>query len=208
MAITDAYATAEEYRAVISPDRDDAGDDLIESDLTAISRYLDGKLGQFFSRDDEDVTLVFDWLPRYQRWGSAPVSINGDTTRPALPPLVSVTSLTFGTRPAILASGFELQPLDAASRPEPEPYREIWPAYGLSSSGFLRGRVTLVGQRGWPVVPVAVNKVTIQIAALLRLETPRATRRIPEMGELIETSPSAQALVYKLIDRYKVWWFA
>ena len=59
MAITDPYATAEEYRAVISPDRDDNDDALITTDLVAISRYLDGKLGQCFSQDDEDVTLVF-----------------------------------------------------------------------------------------------------------------------------------------------------
>lgn len=207
MAITDPYATAEEYRAAIKPDADDAGDELILSDLVAISRYLDSRLGQFFSRDDEDVTFALDWIPVRGNERFRSDVLTPRNTTPMLPPLLSVTSIRFGTRTPLGSSGFELRPLNAPVGPEPEPYREIWPPQ-IISSAFASGRVTIVGQRGWPSVPVAINKTTIRLAALLRLETPLATRRIPEMGEAIETSPGAQALIWRLMDQYKVWWLA
>jgi hypothetical protein len=206
MAIADPYATAEEYRAVISPDRDDGDDALITTDLVAISRYLDGKLGEFFSRDAADVTIVVDVAcPDWRR--PAPLAIHAGNTRPSLPPLVSVTSVAFGTATPLLSAGLELWPTGAPLQPEPEPYREIRPAYP-SGTAFGGGRATIVCQRGWPQVPAAINAGTIQLAALLRLETPRATRRIPELGEAIETSPSAIAIVYRLVEMYKTWWIA
>lgn len=207
MAITDPYATADEYRAVISPDRDDTDDALITTDLVAISRYLDGKLGQCFSQDDEDVTIVVELVCRSGRGYSIERAIHAENTNPRLPPLLSVTSVTSGTQAARTSETLELWPVDALLRPEPEPYREIRPSYP-SGASFAPGRHTIVCKRGWPQVPAAINAGTIQLAALLRLETPRATRRIPELGEAIETSPSAIAIVYRLVEMYKIWWLA
>lgn len=205
MALSDPYATAEEYRAAISPDKDEAQDDQITEDLTAISRYIDGKCGQYFGKDAAPVllTLDYDW-----RWSADPSTglwMRSDNTRPALPPFVSVASVTFEGYSPILAADIELLPLDAPLMPEPHPYTAIG---RLNRTGWYNGRAVLSIVRGWPEVPAAIKRGTIQMAALLRLESPRATRRIPEMGETIETSPSASAILWRIVDSYKVWWIA
>lgn len=207
MSLTDPYATAEEYRATIKPDADDGGDALITEDLTAISRYLDGKLGQFFGQDETESERVFEYWPKRHasvyRW---PV-IDRLSTNPILPPFTSLTSITFADGLVIPVAELDLYPFDAGLRPEPVPYRAIGRA---NHTGFYynsaNNKVRMMMKAGWPAIPAAIKATTIQLCAMLRLETPRATRRIPEMGDAIETSPSAQALVWRLADQYKLDW--
>jgi hypothetical protein len=200
MAVTDAYASAAAYRAAIKPDAATDGDAGILADLTAISRYLDGKLGRFFTKDAADTTVVYEAEDARSfldigDYAAAPTSIlvddDGDGTPEA----------------ALAASAYELQPRDALILPEPWPYTRIaltrWGTRGVWTPGI---RVAVVGKRGWPAVPVGIGSATIQFTALWRLETPRATRRIPEMGEAIESSPDAQRILKALLDQYlRVW---
>jgi hypothetical protein len=58
MALSDPYATAAEYRAVVNRS-DVSADAQILTDLTAVSRYLEKKLGRFFNKDTGDVTRTY-----------------------------------------------------------------------------------------------------------------------------------------------------
>src|SRR6185369_1791530 len=58
MAVTDPYATPQQYRAIVS--KSDTGDDgEIAADLLAVSRYVDRCLGRFFTKDAAPVARVF-----------------------------------------------------------------------------------------------------------------------------------------------------
>jgi hypothetical protein len=197
MALSDPYATAQEYRAAIKPDADDDGDAGIVTDLTAISRYLDGKLGRVFSKDAADTTVIYEPTRsgdalRIGDYAAAPTSVSLDLDGDGVPETV------------VDPGDYEMHDLDALARAEPWPYTRVvatrWGTRGAWSRGV---RLAVVGKRGWPAVPAAIASATIQFTALWRLETPRATRRIPEMGETIESSPDAQRLLQKLIDQYK-----
>ena len=196
MAVTDAYATAAEYRASIGK-TDVADDDEIKDDLKAISRYIEGKLGRFFNSDAEDVSRTY----------TCPAT--SDTLRvddlPADPTSIEIDTNTDGTFDETLDSDdYELLPVNADKGPEPRPYTRIrltkWGDYGAIYKGQ---RVKVTGKFGWPSVPEAVKRATIHLTAILRLETPRATRRIPELGEAIEASPDAQHIIRQLTDNYR-----
>lgn len=197
MAINDAYATAAQYRAVIGK-TDTASDSDILTDLKAISRYLEGKLGRFFTKDAADIARIYivpDCLPHL--WiddlSAAPASIKIDLDGDG----------SFADEDALAAGDYELLPLNAALGPEPRPYTRIrlteWGSYVQFAAGQ---RVQVLGKWGWPSVPDAVQRATIHLAAILRLETPRATKRINELEQTIEASAEAMNIVYKLIDNY------
>lgn len=202
MALSDAYATAAEYRAVIKPDADAAGDAAILSDLKAISRYLEGKLGRFFNKESADSTLYFAPSDASDRFEIGDYS--------AVPTSITVDDDGDGTPETVLATtDYELWPLNAALEPEPQPYTQlVLPTWGTRGYWAAGARIKVVGKRGWPAVPEPVKSATIRLTAILRLESPLATRRIPEMGESIESSPDAQRIVRYLTEQYKRWIFA
>lgn len=191
-----AYATAAEYRAVVG--RTDTGQDAqITTDLTAISRFLDERLGRFFGKDDADTTRVYV-VPTTQAhlWiddlSAAPTSVKLDED------LDGVFEVT------LAATDYELLPLDAAQGPEARPYTRIRLTPWGTRSAFAAGtRVQVTGRFGWPAVPALITAATIQLTAIYRLETPRATRRIPELGEAIEASADAQQLIRRLTEQYE-----
>lgn len=197
MALSDPYATAEQYRAVIKPDAGDDADASITTDLKAVSRYLEGKLGRFFNKDAAATTVLYE--PRK----CCPTLPVGDYAE--APTSVLIDDDGDGTPEAALeAADYELLPLDAPQQPEPWPYTHVGlTAWGARGVWTPRVRVAVVGVRGWPAVPDAVHSGTIQLTAIYRLESPRATRRIPELGDAIESSPDAQRILKALIDQYK-----
>lgn len=196
MAITDAYATAAEYRGVVGK-TDTAQDAAILTDLTAISRYLEKKLGRFFGKDAAAVARVYVVPAAGSRlWvddlAEAPTTVKLDDTG----------DNTFAT--TLETTDFELWPLNADKGPEPRPHTRIDLAPWGSRFCFYPGeRVQVTAKFGWPSVPAAIKSATIQLTAILRLESPRATRRISELEETIEASPDAQSIVKYLLDGFK-----
>jgi hypothetical protein len=197
MALGDPYATAAQYRAVIKPDASDDQDASILTDLKAVSRYLEGKLGRVFNKDAADTTVLY--VP--DRSGEV-LSI-GDYA--AAPTSVSLDLNGDGVAEELVDVGdYEMHELDALLRAEPWPYTHIVATRWGSRGSWSRGvRVALVGRRGWPAVPAGVHSATIQFTAIYRLESPRATRRIQELGDAIESSPDAQRILKALIDQYR-----
>lgn len=209
MAVLNAvYADADLYRAVVSKS-DTAEDGEIVGDLKAISRYVDWKTGRFFGRDDAPTARVFVVPSLYGAAYDANylASFEVDDIATASGLLVKDDTDANGVfgETAWAATDYELRPLNAPAGPEPAPYTRIvvpnWSTkYGYWASG-QRLQVTAVW--GWPAVPDAIARATCHLAAILRLETPRSTRRTSEMGETMSTSREAQAIVGDLVMPYR-----
>lgn len=202
MAISDSYATAAEYRTVTGK-TDTGSDTQILTDLTAISRYLEGKLGRFFNKDAADVTRLF--LPEVSS-NSLPI---GDlSAAPATVKIDEDNDGSFADETALAATDYELHPLNAPLEPEAQPYTSLWiPPWSTKGKWPANVRVQVVGKFGWPAVPGAIKAATIQITAIYRLESPRATSSISELDGTIQASSQAQSIINKLTDRYQVHYF-
>lgn len=200
----DAYATPADYRAAITPDRDNGDDVAIGEDLTAVSRYLEGRLARWFNRDTAVVDRIYT------------VSWPGQTLR-----IDDLADLAAGPAPAIqidaepdgvfevdlTPADYELLRYDARQGPDPWPYTEISLPVWRSRSFTKNARVKVSGFWGWPAVPVAVKVAVVRLTSMLRLESAWATRRLPEgMDAAIETSMDAQVLLRTLANSYAKRW--
>jgi hypothetical protein len=199
MAVTDAYATAATYRSLL--DKSDTAEDAeILTDLKAVSRFIERKTGRFFTVDASAVDRVYQATPYSER----PRSLFIDD-------LVAITSIkvdtdddgSFADEDAWASTDYELLPRNAADGPEPRPYTEVFiPSW--SSKDFWGGHLVQVNATfGWPSVPAAIERATVHLAGILRLETPRATRQVNiGMETVIETSRQAQDIIAELVQVY------
>lgn len=216
MSVTDAYATVVAYRGMTT--KSDSGDDAeILTNLTSVSRFLDRRLGRFFAKDAAALARVFPtphardaprpgWAEAENPWAA------GSLSRTLLiDDLVSVTSIIVDedrdglfSDDALGALDYELIPRNAALGPEPSPYTavELTP-YGSVFSWTPNTRVQITGVWGWPSVPAAITDATIQLTAILRLESPRATQRVNELDQVVSTSGAAQRIVDDLVRQYR-----
>lgn len=196
MSVDASYATAAQYRAVINA-TDSGKDPEIENDLAAVSRYIDGKLMRFFGKDNGPIARIYEIQENQKSFWLDDIS--------GVPIAVRMDLDCDGVFETTLEStDFELLPLNADKGPEPRPFMSIrmtpWGKYGSFKAG---ARVEVTAKFGWPAVPKAIERAAIHLTAIVRLETPRATRRIPDLGESIEASPDAMSIIRQLMDRYK-----
>lgn len=228
-AITDAYATPLDYRTIAGKS-DGGDDDAIKLDLLAVSRWLDQKLGRFFTQDAAPVARTFappsslrllgqlpiGWAESENpyRWGPWARHLSVDDM--AAPPTKIVIddnvdgvfnetplNSTLVTPPYGFQD-YECWPTTAQLGPEPQPYTTIVLPMWSSRIGFLAGqRVQITAQWGWPAIPAAITRATCHLTAILRLESPRATSRVTEMNQVISTSKQAQSIVYDLECVYR-----
>jgi hypothetical protein len=199
LAVTDAYASAATYRGLIS--KTDTGEDAeILTDLTAISRYMERRLGRFFTTDANNVNRVYQTV----QYSNQPKSLFIDD-------LVTVDHIkvdedddgSFGDESAWATTDYELRPRNAADGPEPGPYTEVFIPPWSSKDLWGQHRVEIGGKFGWPAVPSAIEQACVQLTGILRLETPRATRSVNVGAEtVLETSRQAQEIVTVLMAVY------
>jgi len=199
LAVTDAYATAATYRGLIS--KTDTGEDAeILTDLTAISRYMDRRLGRFFTTDASAVAREYQAV----QYSNQPKSLFIDD-------MVTLTSIkvdtdddgSFADESAWASTDYELQPRNAADGPEAGPYTEIFIPPWSSKDLWGQHRVQVTATFGWPAVPSAIEQACVQLTGILRLETPRATRTVNVGAEtVLETSRQAQEIVTALMQMY------
>ena len=199
MAVSDAYASAATYRSVI--DKSDTGEDAeILTDLKAISRYIDRKVGRFFTTDASAVARVY----QATEYSNQPKTLFIDD-------LVAVTSIkvdtdddgSFSDEDAWATTDYELLPRNAADGPEARPYTEIHIPSWSSKNLWGRHLVEVNATFGWPAVPSSIERATIHLAGILRLETPRATRQVNiGMETVVETSRQAQDIIAELVQAY------
>lgn len=207
MAVTDAYATAAEYRAAVLKDST-AEDAVVLIDLTSVTRYIERKLGQFFTQDANVVARLYEGSGtrrlRLDTHGNIPgiatltglvvkVDLNGDYD-------VSDSGETI-----TIDTHFWAGPQDADKGAEPWPWThlDIMPTNTVLSAWPARERaVEVTAKYGWPAVPAAVKRACIELTAILRLETPRAKAVVSESGEILEASREARGIVDKLLNVY------
>lgn len=195
MAIGDAYATAQLYRDVI--DKTDTSEDAeILVDLQAVSRYLDRELGRHFTKDVGDIARDFR--------SSINTNILLIDDLSAAPTSVLVDDADSGTPALVYAvTDYQLQPVNAPTGPEPAPYTRIAvPSWSAQSHWIGNRTVRITGRWGWPAVPKAIERGTIHLTAILRLETPRAQATISELGQVVQSSPQARGIVNQLVQQY------
>jgi hypothetical protein len=203
MAITDAYATAAEYRAVAGKS-DTAQDAQVLIDLTACSRLFEREAGQFFNKDASVVNRVF----RARRSDLLDLTYEG-----FCPGIASTSGLeikvdtdgdgSFADETAWASSDYELHPLQAALGPEVKPWTDIKVSPNGTKSFIPGNRVQVTAIFGWPAVPAAVKADVIEMCRLWRVETPRASGRILELEEATATSPLMMSLVSRIRSAYR-----
>ncbi|MGD9889693.1 MAG: hypothetical protein AB7R89_25780 [Dehalococcoidia bacterium] len=216
MVVSEPYAVAVDYRAAVT--KSDAAEDAeILADLTAVSRFLDRRLGRFFTKDAADVARVFPtphprnaprpgWAEAENPWLAA-----GVARTLFIDDIVSATSIIVDEDrdgafddASLGVLDYELLPRNAALGPEPKPYTAIeLTDYGSVYAWTPNTRVQITGVWGWPSVPPAIKAATIQLTAILRLESPRATQRVNELDQVIGTSRQAQLIVNDLVRHYR-----
>ena len=199
MAVTDAYASAATYRALI--DKSDTGEDAeILTDLTAGSRWMERKLGRCFTTDASAVKRVYQSTP----YSNQPKSLFIDD-------LVTVTAIkadtdddgSFTDEDAWATTDYELLPRNAGDGPEPGPYTEVFIPPWSTKDAWGQHRVEIEATFGWPAVPSAIERACIHMTGILRLETPRATRNVNIGAEtVLETSRQAQDIISRLMNVY------
>ena len=161
MAITNGYATLEEYKNWItmrgSSTSADAGDDaVIELLIEQASRYIDEQTGKRFFADSADATRYYtpddSHILKIDPLSASPTSVSIDQTG-----LRSYTALTEDT-------DYEMLPYNAAL--EGKPYTEIHIIAMISSytwPQFAKG-VKVIGKFGFPSVPKDIKTATLMIA--------------------------------------------
>ena len=197
-AVTDAYATSEEYRRVYKGSTSD-DDPVLDSDLLAVSRHLDHRLGRFFTKDEADIARIYVpssgcgntlWIDDLS---ASPTSIKIDDGDDG----------SFSGDTALASSDYELNPLNASKGPEPRPYTHIvLTSWGTKGEWPEGQRVEITGKWGWPSVPEAIKRATIELTGILRVESARATSRVDEIGTVIGMSSAAQNIIQRLMDAY------
>lgn len=211
MAIGDAYVTAEVYRQRIRKNSS-AADLEIDRDLLAVSRYINritGYTSTGFNADASDVTR-YQLVPAGNRgmdtlWidsplSAAPTSVTVDTDADGdftdetaldlTQPTGDVLFLPFnrGEGPeARPISGFRLTSWNSSEV-------QFWPP------GHI---VRIIGKAGWPAIPKQIEAATIELTAIWRLESPRATEQVTEIDQVTRVSNEAQRIVRGLTSTFK-----
>lgn len=203
MAITDPYASVEDYKAVAGR-KDESKDEAILEALKAVSQTITAETHQFFTKDAAAVARV--WYGD----GSDRLRLYGQDNCPGIADSTGMTvvfdSGYNGTYETTFATGsYELHPLSAALGREPGPYKELFLPYWTTGSYrfWLRGyRVKVTAIYGWPSVPAGIKRRTIELARMLQMDGPRTSNRFDDMGVLLTTSREARSIINQIAAQY------
>lgn len=230
MPLDDPYCDATFYGQVV-PRKDTGQNDAITDDLKAVSRSLiDLHLGQFFNKA-ETVQERFMFAPSESGPGvlgnSWTTGQRGITELEMPAPLADKTDFVLKTDDDgdgicetvwtidtdFLLTGFGGEDdLNPELDPEPRPWTHILiprkTTTAASKYWFYPGqKMSMEGYWGWPAVPVAIKVATAQLTAILRLDSPRATARVPEaINAVIQTSMAGQRIISDLQQHYRRRW--
>ena len=207
-AVTDAYATAAIYRGIA--DKDSTADDTeILSDLTAISRYIERKVGQFFNKDAAAVARMYDGNGETRLRLDSHHIVPGIATLSGLAVKVDLNGdydVTDTGETLTINTDFWASPQDAGQGSEARPWTDldIVPTSSVLSAWPKQQRaVEVTAVFGWPAVPDAIVRATCHLTALLRLETPRSTTSRSDLGEILGASREAQNIIADLQRQYQ-----
>lgn len=200
MAITDAYATNQQYKAIIGKSTGD-NDSEIDANLVGVSRYLDRRLGRTagFNKDTTAVARRFYPTSTFQK------TLFVDDIASTSGLVVKIDDNQDGTAEITLTqtTDYELMPFNAAVGPETRPYDRLYLPTNRVSRTSWDALVEITALWGWPAVPRAIIDATIQLTAILRIEGPRATSQIVQsMDTVVGASFEAQRIIDNLMRAY------
>lgn len=223
MAITDPYATPDLYLSGIKSKGGSIGANVtdIQRDLIAISRYIDDKLHTYFGLDVAATIRYYDapssfnsryageavgWAESENPWkrliGGNDLNIEPIASLAGLEVIQDTDRDYLYTDETALVQGtdFLMLPRNALTGPQPEPYTMI---RRINSAWVPGGEIRVTAIHGWSAVPAGIEKLTIELAALLRIETPRATNRISELNGTTDMSKQCDYIIEGIARSFK-----
>lgn len=201
MAISDAYANVEDYRAIKGL-KGSERDEEIKDGLLAWSRWIDRDLSRpaGFNRDAAVVARYF--------YGRDKAYLDVDEIAATTGLLIKIDEDqdgSFADETALVATDYELWPLNAGVGPEPAPWRRIvlpsWSTKGSFPSG---SKVEVTAIWGWPAVPPMIRELVVELEAIWLVQSQRATQRMNEMDQVVGMSPLGQSLVNRAREAYSM----
>ena len=172
------YATLAQVKAALRI-TDSVDDTLLNTAITAASRYVDGYCGRTF--DAASGTATKDYAPSGRM---EPLFVN-DLTAVVSIKIDEDLDRSFAT--TLAAIDFQLEPVNGTSFANPSPYYIIrpqedgyWPAYAR------RATVRVEATFGWPATPDAVTQAVILQSSRLftRLDSPLGIAGFGDMGAM------------------------
>lgn len=194
MALSDAYATAEEYRGRV--DRTSAADDdTIDVQLGMTSRWWDAKLRRAagFNKDAAPVARRYYVHRAPKGCGSETLFVDDIATATGLSVVIDGETIS--------SDLYELWPLNAALGPEAWPYDRIVRKDG--SAWPIGELITVTAAYGWPEVPAAIVEATIEWTAIWRGESVRTTARVNELEQVASVSPYHLSQLKRITGAYQ-----
>jgi len=202
MAVTEAYASAPEYRGRTT--KTDTGDDeTIVEQLVAVSRLIDRECERFFGIDAAVVMRLYDGNGLTRLYIDDVATVTGLIVKADLDDDFAFVgadeTLTKDTH-------YWIGPANAALGPEVSPYRflDIVPA-NARLNVWPEGprKVQVTAAFGWPSVPPAIKEATILVTRELRdLEESGFTLSLQSIDTGINLSPVAFSVIQRVKAEY------
>jgi hypothetical protein len=202
-AVTDAYATPEEFRQRTSKG-DATEDNVILSQLVTVSRFLDLRLRRFFTQDAAAVVRTFDGNGEALLW--LPADIATTTGLIVKVDLNEDYDFTDSGETLTINTHFWVGPADADKGPEPRPYEylEVVPNNGLFDVWPDQKRaVQVTAKFGWPAVPGGIKERTIDLTRQMRdvLEA-GATMTLQSIDTVLTVDSKLKLLLWDIERQY------
>jgi len=202
MAVSDAYATAAEFRGRTG--KDDTGEDAtILSQLQAVSRLIDRECERFFGIDAAVVARLYDGNGLTRLYIDDVATVTGLIVKVDLD---GDYAFTGATETLTKDTHYWIGPANAALGSEVSTYRflDIVPTNGRLSvwpSGLRKVQVT--ASFGWAAVPPAIKEATIMVTRELRdLERAGFTLTLENIDQGVNLSPAAFSLIQRIKAEY------
>lgn len=203
MAISDAYATAVEYRSRVG--KTDSGDDttVIDPLLKAVSRLLDRECGRHFTKDAAAVARLFDGN------GCAKLYVDDIASTTGLVVKVDLNEdfdYADADETLVRDTHYWVGPANAALEAEARPWQwlELVPNNSVLSIWPAQKRaLEVTAIFGWPAVPGAVKEATIMVAREIRdLELSGMTLDLQNSDQVLQLAPQAFSIVQRIKAEY------
>lgn len=202
MAVTDAYATAEEYRARVTK-ADPADDADVLEQLTAVSRLIDARCRRHFTKDATVQARLYDGT------GSQKLYVNDIATATGLVVKCDLNGdydVVDSNETLTIDVDFWLGPDNAAFGSEPRPFYilEVVPtSTKLSVWPAQRRAVQVTATYGWATPPNAIKEAVIAITREVRdLQEAGYSMNLQTIDAAIQSAPQASFILQDIVNRY------
>lgn len=202
MAVTDAYATAEEYRARVT--KADVADDAdVLEQLTAVSRLIDARCRRFFTKDATVQARLYDGN------GKSVIKVDDIATATGLIVKCDLNGdydVTDSNETLTIDVDFWLGPAAAVFGSEPRPYYwlEVVPtSTKLSVWPNQKRAIQVTATYGWATPPGAIKEAVIAVTREIRdMQEAGYSLNLQTIDAAIQSAPQASFILQDIVNRY------